>query len=99
MPYVVSNPANVGQYNLAGGTQVSENQSADLIVTFDKLWTGPITKETTFTVSTAAGEFDIEQIKANLQPGQIISNVTIDSPAEGIETASWTVQERIFANA
>lgn len=96
MAYTLTNPAAIGQYDLAGGTQVSVNESADLIVTFDKLWTGPITKETTFTLSTEAGSFDINAVKAALPANSIISNVTIDSPAEGIETVSYTVTERVF---
>ena len=96
MAYVVSNPANIGQYDLDGGTQVSINETADLIVTFDKLYVGPKTVETTFSLSTAAGDFDIEVVKAGLPDNSIVSNVTYDSPAEGIETVSYTVVEKVF---
>lgn len=94
MAYVVSNPANLGQDTLVGGTQVSTSESADLIVTFQSLYTGVITRENTYTLSTAAGAFDPNAIV--VPTGGVISNITYDSPADGIETVSYTIMERVI---
>ena len=94
MAYVVSSPANLGQAGLIGGTQISSSESADLIVTFDKLWTGVITKEDTYTLSTVAGSFNPASIV--VPANAVISNITYDSPADGIETVSYTITERVI---